>query len=82
MHTSIKTIVTLFFFTFALTAFGQTDTPQILETTTNIQSIEISEEVTEDGVTLNPSNVEDDETILQKITEFEPLIPTDGIKFV
>jgi len=85
MSTSIKTIVTLFFFTFGMTVFAQTETIEILETETTIETtVEVTTEESKERptITFNPTNVEDDETILQQETELEPLIPTLGIKFV
>ena len=80
MPTSIKTIVTLFFFTFGMTAFGQTEVMEVLETATTIEvTVEESKELP--TITFNPTNVEDDETILQQEIGVEPLIPTLGIKF-
>lgn len=84
MSISIKTIVTLFFFTFGMTAFGQTETTQVLEETTAIEAtVETTTENSEElpTITFNPTNVEDDETILQQEIGIEPLVPTLGIKF-
>lgn len=83
MSISIKTIVTLFFFAFGMTAFGQTETT-VVETETTIETaVEATTETVKElpTITFNPTNVEDDETILQQEIGIEPLVPTLGIKF-